>query len=893
METRTRVLVAALAILLETGTAATPFVAAQAPVPQQTQQRSRLGVGFLIGRSTESLIALLQNDKDFLEMMLGPDKIRFIRTLQPPARAMCISESLAGVAKTVQLLQDSEIGPERVYIAYNPEPRPPGARQCTPREELDDYVGSLKKARELLQDYQAPLVFGPGLVEMAKREHLYPELAKHCDVWMIQTQRLQFDPQTGIAASPEQYRQQVQRIVGLLRQGNPGIAVFVQVIPLQATAERRAFFTAERVASYVLAVEDLVDSAKIYGGNTELIAEVVKRVRGQAVEAKGGDRPDARTEPGRGEPRPLQGGHGQPATAPGPAPGEQKPSPPPIGSAVQTLPSTKQTVMLEMRDGARLATDWYPPVAAAGDGPTERVPVVLIRTPYDKDRQNRAMERWKDCLVRNGYVVAVQDMRGFYASKDARRTGGAQYDGYDTIEWLAKQPWCNGQVGMMGFSHLGAAQYEAAVTAPPHLACAIPAQAPGNYYTDSLFPPKFRKADMETVLRGPFSARTTPLWNTRIHRRDSSRIDQFNAPMMHCAGWYDFYKEGAIEMFRALQAQGGPRARGTQKLIIGPWGHGVLQEEDPTEPLTLPGGLAYPANAKLDWEKEVWLPWFDHWLKDKPTGVMDRPAVKFYLMGDADNPEAPGNRWIEREDFPPPSVLVPYYVHSDRTLSSDVPAAVEDSIHYEYDPKNPVPTVGRVHARMPVTGPHDQREVEGRPDVLVFTTSVLTAPLQIVGAVQVKLWASSDRKDTDFTVKLTDVYPDGRSMIFLDGIVKARFRNTYRQEEFLEPGQVYEFDVDLGYIAIAIAPGHRLRLAISSSNFDRWDINPNTGQPYGEHAVSQSLLAERLRVEGPRQAAQDTESLVAVNTIFMDARHPTHVVLPLLTDPATPQGTER
>jgi hypothetical protein len=272
---------------------------------------------------------------------------------------------------------------------------------------------------------------------------------------------------------------------------------------------------------------------------------------------------------------------------------------------------------------------------------------------------------------------------------------------------------------------------------------------------------------------------------------------------------------------------------------------------------------------------------------------MDRPAVKFYLMGDADNPEAPGNRWIETEDFPPPSVPVPCYVHSDRTLSIDVPAALKDSIQYEYEPKNPVPTVGRVHARMPVTGPHDQREVEGRPDVLVFTTSVLTDPLQIVGAVQVKLWASSDRKDTDFTVKLTDVYPDGRSMIFLDGIVKARFRNTYRQEEFLEPGQVYEFDVDLGYIAIAIAPGHRLRLAISSSNFDRWDINPNTGQPYGEHAVSQSLLAERLRVEGPRQAAQYTESLVAVNTIFMDARHPTHVVLPLLPDPATPQRWER
>jgi uncharacterized protein len=151
---------------------------------------------------------------------------------------------------------------------------------------------------------------------------------------------------------------------------------------------------------------------------------------------------------------------------------------------------------------------------------------------------------------------------------------------------------------MMGFSHLGAAQYEAAVTQPPHLACAIPAQAPGNYYTDSLYPPKFRKADWETILRGPFSSRTSVLLNTRIRRQGESNIDQFNVPMIHSAGWYDFFKEGAIEMFQALQHQGGPAARGTQKLLIGPWGHGVIQEENLGQPLELPGGLAYPANAR-------------------------------------------------------------------------------------------------------------------------------------------------------------------------------------------------------------------------------------------------------------------------------------------------------
>lgn len=879
---------AALALFLVAGTPPAPSAAAPGPDSRPAGKASRLGVGFLIGRTTDAIVPLLQTDKDFLEMMLGPGKIRHIQSLLPPARAMCVCQSLDGVAKTVALLQEAKIGSQRVYIAYNPEPRPPQARQCTPREELDDFVGSLQKARALVKNYGAPLVMGPGLAEMAKREHLYPELARHCDIWMIQTQRLQLDPQTGTPVSPERYREQVQRIVALLQQGNPDIRVFVQIIPLQATDERKAFFTAERIVSYLRAVEDLVESAKIYGGNTELIAEVVNRLRGGTATAEGGPEPGSTGQPAREEPRPPPRGRGRPEAAPRPADKEAGTPPPPAGPAEKGLPAEKQTVLLEMRDGARLATDWYPPVAVPGAGPPDRVPVVLIRTPYDKARRNPAIERWRDCLVRHGYVFAVQDMRGFYGSKDAGPRGPGQYDGYDTIEWFAQQPWCNGKVGMLGFSHLGAAQYEAAVTSPPHLACAIPAQAPGNYYTDALFPPKFRKADMETILRGTFSSRTTALWNTRIRRRDNSRLDQFNAPMMHSAGWYDFYKEGAIEMFRALQAHGGPGARGTQKLIIGPWGHGVDQEEDRTEPLRLPGGLAYPANAKLDWEQEVWLPWFDHWLKGQPTGVMDRPAVKYYLMGAVDDPQAPGNRWIEAEDFPPPSVAVPYYVHSDRTLRTDAPTAKDETLRYEYDPKNPVPTVGRLHARIPVKGPYDQREVEGRPDVLVFTTPVLETPLAIVGAVQAKLWASSDRRDTDFTVKLTDVYPDGRSMIFLDGIVKARFRNSYLEEEFLEPGQVYEFEIDLGYIAIAIAPGHRLRLAISSSNFDRWDINPNTGEPYGAHAVSQALLADRLGADPPREPAPYTATLTAANTIFMDAQHPTHVTLPLISVSAPP-----
>jgi putative CocE/NonD family hydrolase len=261
---------------------------------------------------------------------------------------------------------------------------------------------------------------------------------------------------------------------------------------------------------------------------------------------------------------------------------------------------------------------------------------------------------------------------------------------------------------------------------------------------------------------------------------------------------------------------------------------------------------------------------------------MKQPAVLYYLMGAADEPRAPGNKWIAADEFPPQSTAVSYYAHSDRTLTPVPPAKERDSIQYVYDPRDPVPTVGRLHARIPVKGPHDQRLVENRSDVILFTTPSLTEPLEIVGQVRVKLWASSDRKDTDFTARLTDVYPDGRSMNFLDGIVKGRYRNTYLKEELLTPGEIYEFEIDLGHIAIVLAPGHRLRLAVSSSNFDRFDINPNTGEPYGDHAVTRELMAKRFRGYESRGEPQYTATLPAKNVIYVERQHPTRVILPVM-----------
>jgi len=248
-----------------------------------------------------------------------------------------------------------------------------------------------------------------------------------------------------------------------------------------------------------------------------------------------------------------------------------------------------------------------------------------------------------------------------------------------------------------------------------------------------------------------------------------------------------------------------------------------------------------------------------------------------------DDPKAPGNVWVEDDRFPPKSVPTLYYLHTDHILRLNPPAGNGGSIQYRFDPENPVLTVGRTHIRLPVKGPYDQRETEGREDVLIFTTPVLETPLKIVGQVKAKVWASSDRKDTDFTVKITDVYPDGRSMFILDGMVKARFRNSYLKEEFLSAGEVYEFDIDLGYIAIVLAKGHKLRMAVSSSNFDRWDINPNTGEAYGAHTATRSILSRwfgEASVEGFKPEYTDT--LVATNKIYMDKKYPTHLILPVI-----------
>jgi len=256
--------------------------------------------------------------------------------------------------------------------------------------------------------------------------------------------------------------------------------------------------------------------------------------------------------------------------------------------------------------------------------------------------------------------------------------------------------------------------------------------------------------------------------------------------------------------------------------------------------------------------------WFGYWLKGEDSEYMDQPPVRYYTMGDVDDPDAPGNVWRTADDWPPVScVQTSYFFHGDGGLRPHVPGEQGQSLSYDYDPENPVPTVppdrkvAPLHYRLPI----DQRFIENRSDVLVFSTPPLDEPVDVTGRITCHLWASSSARDTDWVVKLADVYPDGRSILILDGALRGRHRVSLEREDFLDPGEVYQFTVDLWSTSIIFNRGHRIRVIVTSSNDPRFDPNPNTGHAF----------------------RSDTDKIVAHNTVYMDSEHPSHVVLPVRT----------
>ena len=533
-----------------------------------------------------------------------------------------------------------------------------------------------------------------------------------------------------------------------------------------------------------------------------------------------------------------------------------------------TLPLSayrKETFMVAMRDSVRLATVVYQP--SQGNGPW---PTILIRTPYSIEStvNDLLIYMFTDGM---GYVLAVQNTRGRFQSEGIDSLffsdgWGKLRDGYDTVEWIAKQPWSNGKIGTWGASAFGITQYLLAGAAPPHLTCCLVMVAASNLYENAIFyGGEYRKSLVDGWLTYmgnesfiDFFVQHPDYEPTYDRVNLSTRYDSVNVPILHIAGWHDIFLQGQIDAFSGIEKWDGPNAKGKQKLVIGPWVHDITSTEC--------GELTFPNSSGLDEIASLTINWFDRWLKNKKTGIEDEPPVKFYLMGDVDKPEGPGNRWIERQDWPPPVDTLSLYLREDNMLSPSPPDFFEPPDLFDYDPNNPVPTLGGRNLNIDA-GSYDQRSVESRPDVLVYTTDPLVDSLTVIGRITVTVYASSDRLDTDFTAKLCDVYPDGRSMLVADGIIQARHRNSLSEEEFLTPGGIYKFTIDLWSTAIVFAPGHRIRLSVSSSNYPRFEKNPNTGEPF----------------------RQNTTTQIAHQTIYHDWAHSSALCLPVLKGTPLPE----
>ena len=534
-----------------------------------------------------------------------------------------------------------------------------------------------------------------------------------------------------------------------------------------------------------------------------------------------------------------------------------------------------------MRDGVKLYADVYRPRREG------RFPVLVIRTPYGTMREGAQTAPIH--FAQSGYVAVIQDVRGRYESEgqwDPFRSEAE--DGYDTIEWAARQPWSNGKVATEGGSYLGHVQWRAASLAPPSLVAAFPRVASTNIYSNwaylggafrlsfnfgwgvvrmphHIMQPQYLhggaafspdELSYEKILSTlPLKESDLASSNSAVkHYRDwiqhqgydqywksisdEERFGNIKVPVHTQGGWYDIFLAGTINGFTGMRNKGGSeKARRESKMIIGAWGHGASQKFGDID-------FGPTANRSLSARE---LQWFDHYLKGADNGIDREPPVEIFFMG--------ANKWAHAQDWPLPGTrYTPYYLASGATLSAAKPDASGND-KYVYDPANPVPTLGGNNCcgTPTLAGPKDQRPIEARKDVLVYSSAVLSGPLAIAGPVKMKLHASTDGPDTDFMVKLIDVAPNGYAMNIAEGILRARFRKGLDRMELLEPGKEYEFEVDMVGTANVFLPGHRIRVDITSSNFPQFDRNPNTGEALG--ASSKIRAAKQTVLHGGARAS--------------------------------------
>jgi putative CocE/NonD family hydrolase len=507
-----------------------------------------------------------------------------------------------------------------------------------------------------------------------------------------------------------------------------------------------------------------------------------------------------------------------------------------------------------MRDGKMLAADILLPSRKG------KFPTIFIHTPYDRQFGGGPLPHElmsHELQDREHYAYVIVDWRGRYGSKDAAR--GKKIlshgeDGYDVIEWIARQPWSNGKVGMWGVSAVGAVQYDIALDQPPHLVCIVPASANMGLAYEQFY----YGGVLQRYYLGVFDAvghsagklvraHPTPdrTWQEIRERMDESRID---LPILFITGWYDTHPDLKIETFNKIRGRQ-KHHYDDMKLILGPWLHTRLGQRKQ-------GSEEYPAAEGVT--DRAAMRFFDYWLRGlKDNEWNNEPTVRYFQMG--------ADKWHTAHDWPPETDSTTYYLRAGGGLSLQAPGE-ESSDSYKYDPRDPTPTVGgnlievpKARLKIPV-GPQDLRQkVESRDDVLIYTTEVLNENVHVVGQAHAKLYVSSNRKDTDFAVRLSDVHPDGRSILVTDGIQRMRYRKSLKQAELMKPGNIYEVTVTLPSTAMTFVAGHRIRITVSSANWPRFDANSNM---------------DRRRLI--------RKTMVANNRVFHDDKHLSALKLPTL-----------
>jgi putative CocE/NonD family hydrolase len=538
-------------------------------------------------------------------------------------------------------------------------------------------------------------------------------------------------------------------------------------------------------------------------------------------------------------------------------------------------------VPVTMRDGINLATDIYLP---SEEG---KFPTLLIRDMYTNGSA-AGRQKYAKFATSNGYALVFQSVRGRYDSE------GKWYpyfqeinDGDDTLTWISSQQWSDGRVGMFGSSYLASVQWLAAVNRNPALVALAPAVSPGNYYRDVAYPggafSLLSRASWGIGLVGSRTNMSFPVdWVSGIdhlpietlaqsvgfnvqHFQDwiahpsyddywkplnlEDRASEMDVPALNIGGWFDVFLRSTIGSYKTMTEEAASQtSRNGQRLIIGPWPHGWNKS-------STTGEVDFGENALID-APSMLLEWFDYWMKGKtkPESIKQGEApVRIFVMGE--------NVWRDEQEWPlARTEYRPFYLHDNNSLSESAPTKNEASLKYDYDPADPVPTLGGNIMMPKLRGPFDQKPLDGREDILRFVSEPFTKPTEFTGPISAEIYASTSAPDTDFMAKLIVVKPDGKAFNLVDGVIRARYREGFDEPKLIEPGKVYKYEIDMWATSYKLSPGDRIRIDITSSNYPRLARNLNTGAEF----------------------AKTSEMKVANQTLHMSEKYPSKITLPMI-----------